>query len=108
MKKIEIMKFSDITSDQILRRNAIICIPKYAINYLPIVKVTDKAVCIEIDGSSWVHKSIKNIWLPISMITIQKTYKMTNFVDSDPSNEKENGIYFQIDLPNWLVKKHGL
>ena len=100
------MDFSDLTQDQILRGNAAISLPKYAINHLPIVRVSDKAICIEIDESSWVHKSIKSIWLPISQIDIQKFYKKPNFVDSDPLDEKENCVYFQIDLPEWLLRKN--
>jgi len=100
------MNFSDLTSDQILRGNAAISLPKYGINHLPIVKVTAKAICIEMNESSWVHKSIKSIWLPISQIDLRKTYRKANFVDSDPSDDKENCIYFQIDLPEWLLRKN--
>ena len=102
------MTFNNLTQDQILRRNAAISLPKYSINHLPIVKVTNKAICIEIDNSSWVHQSIKNVWLPISQIDIQKTYRRPNFVDSDPSNDSENCVYFDITLPEWLVRKNNM
>lgn len=102
------MNFSDLTQDQILRRNAAVSLPKYAINHLPIVKITEKAICIELDNSSWVHKSIQEIWLPISQINVVKTYRTKNFVDSDIYDEKENCCYFQIDLPEWLLRKNKL
>lgn len=104
--KTDEIKFSDLTSDQIMWRTAAICLPKYAINHLPITKVTDKAICIELDYSSWVHKSIKHIWLPISKINIQKTWKQGIYIDSDLSNDKECLLYFQVDLPEWLLRNN--
>jgi hypothetical protein len=99
------MKFSDLTNDQVLQQNVAICLPKYAINHLPIIRISDKAICIELDNSSWVHQSSKNVWLPISQIDIEKTFKKSNFVDSD---ENEKCIYFQVNLPEWLLRKNNI
>jgi hypothetical protein len=100
------MNFSDVTKDQISRGNVALYLPKYSINHLPIIGITDKAICIQLNNSSWVHKSIKNVWLPISQIDVQKTFKTANFADSDPTNDKDMCIYFQVDLPDWLLRKN--
>jgi hypothetical protein len=52
-----------------------------------------------------VHQSSKNVWLPISQIDIEKTFKKSNFVDSD---ENEKCIYFQVNLPEWLLRKNNI
>lgn len=100
--------FKDITQNQISMGNVAVSIPSKNVPHLPIVVVTDKAICLELDKSSWVHNSIERVWLPISQIDIQKTYTKPNFVDSDLSNENENCLYFEIKVPLWLLRKNNL
>lgn len=100
--------FKDITKNQISRGNVAVSIPYINVPHIPIVKVTDKAICLELDKSSWVHKSIERLWLPISQIDILKTYTTPNFVDSDLSNENESCLFFEIKVPVWLLKKNNL
>lgn len=100
--------FKDITQNQISRRNVAVSIPYINAPHVPIVKVTDKAICLELNKSSWVHKSIERVWLPISQIDIQKTCTTPNFVDSDLSNENENCLLFEIKVPLWLLRKNNL
>lgn len=100
--------FGELTQDQISRNNAGIRIPYHVINFLPIVKVTEKAICVQVDNSSWVHESIKNVWLPISQIEIEKVHRQKNFVDSNPNDDKDHCFIFQISVPNWLLKRNKL
>lgn len=99
----EVKNFKDITENQISRRNVAVSIPYINKPHIPIVRVTDKALCLEFDQSSWIHKSTERVWLPISQIQIEKTYTTPNFVDSDLSNENENCLYFEIKVPIWLL-----
>jgi hypothetical protein len=102
------MTFQDITSDQINSGNAAISIPFIAVSHLPIIATTPKAICIEINNSSWVHQSVKKVWIPISQINVIKSYTKANFVDSNPENSRENCLYFEVELPQWLISKNNL
>ena len=97
------MTFQDITKNELTQRGAAISVPKYSIRFLVITAITEKAICIEKDDSSWIHKSINKVWLPISQIEIVKTYLMPKYQDAEGSIR-----FFEITLPEWLVKKNNL
>lgn len=60
-------------------------------------KVTEKAIMINVNTSSWVHQGSKDIWIPKSCLTIVKVI--------DDKNITSNRTLYIYELPRWISKK---